>query len=362
MNDFTISEIIVPASIDAPDAADFVAMVDLGNALMTGTIGTEDDVYDAAEQLQWWQTQQYMKRRGLLALRDGQLLGYAVCEWHDEQDSPAAWLTVEVAEGARKRGVGSALYDGIVRMAQDAGKTAMQLYVMHNADTSGERLDSPTGFGSVAIDDPGTRFLLARKFAFMQVERLSRLPLPAASSEFLATALAAAGGDYRTITWTGVTPDEWLGDIAVLRSAMATDAPWAGIQPDESDWDADRVKYRDQSEISETRTLLSSAMQHVPTGGLVGFTQLSVPVEKSRSVSQYDTLVLQGHRGHRLGMLLKAANLIALEELWPGHPSVSSYNAEENRPMLSVNEQLGFVPIGYVGCWRLDLPSPPAGL
>jgi hypothetical protein len=70
---------------------------------------------------------------------------------------------------------------------------------------------------------------------------------------------------------------------------------------------------------------------------------------------QGDTIVLREHRGHRLGMLLKLANLDHLQRLAPGHPSVTTYNAEENRHMLSVNEDVGFVAWGYEGAWQKEL-------
>ena len=53
--------------------------------------------------------------------------------------------------------------------------------------------------------------------------------------------------------------------------------------------------------------------------------------------------------------LLKVENLLALERTLPGRPSVLTWNAEENRAMLDVNEAVGFVPIGYEGAWRKDL-------
>ena len=98
-----------------------------------------------------------------------------------------------------------------------------------------------------------------------------------------------------------------------------------------------------------------ATVEHVPSGHLVGFTVLSVPRQLHRAVAQYATLVLKEHRGHKLGMLLKVANLQHLERVKPGHASVTTFNAEENRFMLDVNEAVGFVPIGVESAWRKDL-------
>ena len=99
----------------------------------------------------------------------------------------------------------------------------------------------------------------------------------------------------------------------------------------------------------------AAAVEHIPTGRLVGYTILSVPRQAHRAVDQYATIVIREHRGHRLGMLLKVGNLAHLARVRPGHPSVMTFNAEENRFMLDVNEAVGFVPVANESAWRKDL-------
>ena len=70
---------------------------------------------------------------------------------------------------------------------------------------------------------------------------------------------------------------------------------------------------------------------------------------------QWDTLVLADHRGHRLGQLVKAANLRALRAGLPQVRRVVTWNAESNAPMLRVNRALGFEPVGRMVEWQKSL-------
>jgi GNAT superfamily N-acetyltransferase len=227
-----------------------------------------------------------------------------------------------------------------------------------SAQGGGEQLVPPTGAGAIPALNREVRFLLDRGWRLEQVERGSRIPLPIDPAELAArrtTAEQAAGPDYGVHTWSARTPERWLDDQAHLHTRMSTDAPSAGLEEPEDVWDAERVREHDQRTGDTARVVLTAVAEHIPSGRLVAFTQLAVPRDLARPVSQEDTLVLREHRGHRLGMLLKVANLQHLEQNAPGHPSVLTWNAEENRAMLDVNEAVGFEPIGYEGAWRKDL-------
>ena len=218
----------------------------------------------------------------------------------------------------RRRGTGTALADQVETLAIEDHRTNLVVYAVSKA-AAGERLRSPTGFGSVPAANAEVRFLLDRGFRLEQVKRASRLALPVVADivdGLVEQSQQRAGTDYRLHPWSGRTPDRWLDDMALLFTRMSTDAPSAR---------------------------------------LAGMTELGVPAEPDRPVSQNDTIVLEEHRGHRLGMLLKAANIRHLQSTAPGHPSIITFNAEENRYMIEVNEAVGFLATGCEGAWKKNL-------
>lgn len=355
MSAFTIDELPIPESLDGEHGDTFREMVDVRNTIEADTIGNRDLNYAADELLPFWRNQRYEPMRVLVARVDRRVVARAVFELQAEKSAEASFISVEVLPEHRRQGIGSALYDRLLDWTEQAGMRVMQSYVLHRADYAGPRLPAPTGYGSVPADDPGSRFLLARGFSLEQVDRMSRLPLPVDPGVIetnLRLASRAAGPDYSLVHWVGRTPDDLVDDLARLRQRMSVDAPAAGLAYAEEEWDAERIRTTDELAAQSPRVLLYTAVRHEPSGRLVGFTELSAPPELTRPVDQGDTLVIREHRGHRLGMLLKVANLRHLEQVRPGHPSVITFNAEENRYMLAVNEAVGFVAAGYEGGWK----------
>lgn len=352
---FTLDELVIPTSTKSESYPDFDRVTVVNNTVEALSYGTTDLGYQSEEHLPHY-NDPFNPRRILVARVDGEIVGAAFYETvSEDDDKDSAWITVQVLPEFRGRGIGTALADRAEAIATDDGR-AKALAFMGVQDVPGERLAPPTGFGSVPAAQRDVRFALARGYSFEQVERISRLPLPVDGlDELVDRAAAASGPDYRALQWVGRAPEHWREDFAVLATRMSTDAPSAGLETPEDVWTVERIAAAAERDKDNPRTRLETVIEHVPSGRLVGFTVLSVPAEQGRPVDQWATLVLKEHRGHRLGMLLKVANLQFLQEVAPGHPSVITFNAEENRHMLSVNESVGFVPIGSEAAWRKDL-------
>jgi GNAT superfamily N-acetyltransferase len=361
MTDFTIERVFIPPYIDHPDRADFLATADVRNASEAEGYGTDELSVTGAELLPVWLDRDYEPKQ-LFAVRvDGRIVARAIFETRPEAEGQMAWIDVQVHPQFRRRGIGTALADHLEALAVEDHRSKLVAHAASRA-TTGPRLESPTGFGSVPSGfgsvpsgNAEVRFLLRRGFRLEQVEHASRLELPVPDGVIdglVEHSRRTAGADYILHRWIGRTPDRWLDDMALLFTRMSTDAPSAGVEEPEDVWTRQRLlDYENRAEAS-TKTSVVSVVEHLPTGRLAGLTELGVPAEFQRSVSQNDTIVLTEHRGHRLGMLLKAANIRHLQSVAPGHPSIITFNAEENRHMLDVNEIVGFTPMGCEGAWR----------
>ena len=74
--------------------------------------------------------------------------------------------------------------------------------------------------------------------------------------------------------------------------------------------------------------------------------------ERPTELLQWNTLVHPDHRGHRLGLAMKVANLDALQQEYPQAVLAHTWNAKVNAPMLAVNTTMGFRPVEYLGEWQ----------
>jgi GNAT superfamily N-acetyltransferase len=354
MTDYTITRLVIPESLEDAGAADFIASCGLVNRVTESILGSRDFALEPAERLPFAKQTDW-SRAYFIAKAEGQVVGLSGYEAQRSDDAKECWIELHVDEAHRRAGIGSALLDRIIETAQTEAKTQIFARVFTRNDLPGPRMDAGSGFGSVAADDTGPSFSLVRDFTLEQVGQINRLALPverAVFDERVAAARAGYGDEYELLRWSGRTPEEHLAGMAALSTAMSTADPHGDLDVTEDVWDADRLRESEERESASPRTRLTAVARHVASGELVAFTTLDVPPEAARPVNQWATLVADGHRGKRLGLAIKLENLRQLMDDFPGHPSVTTINAEENEFMIAVNRSVGFATVGRGGIFR----------
>ncbi len=356
----TLSELIVPERIGAPGSAVFEELVAMVNGISVELWGNHDFVYSAEAELPAFRPQEFLERITFFARLDGIMVGRVIAEFPLEPDAVTATVLVDVVPAARGRGIGSVLLAKGEELVADGGRTRISTYTEYPAATlsGGDPLIRPeVGPNGVPAGSSDTRFALAHGYRLGQIERSSELPLPLPPGrldELYAAASSAAGSHYRVLGWWRHAPEEYVAEFAALRARMTRDVPQSGIALDDEVWTPSRVRELEQLMIDRGEPFLCSVALHVPSGRLVAYTDLVVP-EGGGKVEQHDTLVVKEHRGHRLGMLVKAENIRRLALIQPDATRILTWNADENEHMLAVNDAFGFRLHGLVGNWQKSL-------
>lgn len=247
-----------------------------------------------------------------------------------------AMLWLNVLAGHRGRGIGSALLAEAERIGAEHGRTTF----MGEAEWAEGAADLSESWAT------------KRGYASAQVVLRSEMAFPA-DRVALESVLAEPGAeDYVIESFVDEAPEAWLDDLAVLQVRMSTDAPQDDLDYEEEVWDAERLREQLDSVRQAGRRIVETVARHVPTGQIVAFTQITTPPSEPELGYQQDTLVLKEHRGHALGLRLKAANGLLLMDELPHVRTVRTWNAASNEHMLAVNRRLGYVVDGYSREWQ----------
>lgn len=348
---------MLPARADAAPSAVVREYADVRNRSIRDVSGRDDDALTPEELLPILRTTPDVTRQQWTVSNDAATVGVATLNVMADGGGRTAISIISLLRSAWSQGIGSAVLPHITEEARAAGVDRLLAWVEHPTDSDAEPLPSPTGFGEIPKDH-SARFLLRHGYTLEQVERVSMLtwsePLVHRIRNLRASAEHRASG-YRVVQWMLPTPDEHVAGYAWMKQHMSTDVPDAELGMPTEKWDADRVARHDDRYGQAGKSVLVTAAQHIATGELCAYNELSIGADAASVTNQEDTLVLSSHRGHRLGMLVKTAGLLTWHEQHPESPSVITYNAEENRPMLDINETIGFAPISYEGAWKREL-------
>lgn len=333
----------VPVDLSAGDGL-FERWVQAQTAVAEATFGDRHTAYSADELRAQIRLTTGHDIELVAAVRDGVVVGAGRIDMPLRDNPSVAMLTVAVPPEHGRRRVGAALLAELEARALAAGRTT---FISESEE-------------AVEGTDPALTFAPAHGYAAALTELRSDLEVPADLDAVLGPLEAdahehAAGYELRT-WWDGV-PKEWLAQRAELSTRMSTDAPSGELDVEQEAWDEERVLEGERIAREQRRRVVETVAVEAATGRLVAFTILAVADHTPQTAYQWDTLVLREHRGHRLGQLVKAANLRALLTERPQVRRVVTWNAGVNEPMLRVNRAMGFEVVGAMTEWQKQLPS-----
>jgi GNAT superfamily N-acetyltransferase len=251
-----------------------------------------------------------------------------------------------VHPGHRRRGFGSALLEHIEAEARRRGRRVL-------TGLTGWASDA----GSEGTGASGPEFARARGYdlALSEVQRELPLPVDEALLRRLADEAAGAHASYTLRSWAGPVPDDLLQGWAELTSTIVTEAPTGELEVEAEAVSTDAVREREAVLAKQGRTKFNTVAVSA-AGEVVAYTDLATSIHDPLRAYQWGTLVHREHRGHRLGVAVKVANLRLLQRERPVIERLTTYNAEVNEHMIGVNEALGFRPVARLGDFQKRLP------
>ena len=253
-------------------------------------------------------------------------VGTAAIEASDYDNLEMAWLSVRVAPAHRRRGLGRAMLRDLEAIAGEMGRPLLLV----------DGWDGPATLGFAAATE------FERKSA--EIRRL-QVVADAPDPRPLRDEALAHGGDYELLRVDGYAPDDLLPGLVELTAAI-NDAPFDDLEWEDEVYSVERVRAYERAQIESGHRFRRIVARHRRTGEPAGHTVMVVDAEQPEITEQHDTSVVRAHRGHRLGLLLKAEMMLWLAGEEPQVERVYTGNAESNRYMIAVNERLGYRPVG----------------
>jgi GNAT superfamily N-acetyltransferase len=263
-------------------------------------------------------------RRVLLAAREGdRIVGTADLGLTQQDNLHLADLEVRVLPEARRRGIGTALHDEVVRLARAEGRTTFL----------GE-VNQPS------VDEISGAIAFARRHGFEAVHQEDHLVLELPCPPERLASLPSGVEGYEIVTWSDRAPDDLVDAYAAMLTQMGTDHPTGEVDHTPVVIDVARIR-EGEKRLAEAYLDVVAAARRISDGVLGGYTLMHLAHDEGFAV-QDDTLVMPEHRGHGLGLALKVTVLRLLSAHHSERRVVHTWNAVDNTFMQRINRELGF--------------------
>ncbi|MFD5632795.1 GNAT family N-acetyltransferase [Streptomyces sp. NPDC127077] len=245
-----------------------------------------------------------------------------------------AELEIAVHPAERRAGVGGALLAAALTAAREDGRRSL--------------------VARVTAGSPGEPFLAAQGFRPVLALTFARLALPDLDLAAVTEIAERPHPGYALTSWEGVVPTELAHTFADSRRAM-DDMPMEGSDHGFDAWDVERVVAVAEAVLARGEALRTVAVVDRSDGSVVGFSELVVPGDGRGNAQHYGTGVLPEHRGHGLGLWMKAESIRGARLRYPELSGLLTDTADSNTYMIGINEALGYRPTHRELEYRLDL-------
>jgi GNAT superfamily N-acetyltransferase len=272
-----------------------------------------------------------------LAYEDDDVVGTASLELDRWDNDHMGMVFCTVHPAYWRRGIGTALLDAQAGFAREQDRSL--LLTFGNQGTPAEALKLEYGFE--VAQQMAQRRLYPRQ---IDVDRIAGM---VADAEKMSE-------DYELVRLDGAAPDEWLGELVDLFEAI-NDAPTDAMEVQPDSFPVERIRRYESAMAHRRQHLYRLMARHKETGAWAGHTIVCVDEHCPGFAMQEDTSVVSAHRGHRLGMLLKATMLLWLRDAQPTLETIDTWNALSNRHMIAVNDELGCVVEAHGAALQLHL-------
>ncbi|MEZ5245089.1 MAG: GNAT family N-acetyltransferase [Acidimicrobiales bacterium] len=166
--------------------------------------------------------------------------------------------------------------------------------------------------------------------------------------------------DVEIVRWVDACPDEYMTPWIESQMAM-NDMPHEGL--DINDWNVDVDDVRQEEETMRTLGLRVMSVLALDDGGrAAGHTRVHVNPTRPSASYQWDTAVVDRHRGRGIGKRVKAEMWRWLRTEEPDATRLTTGNAQSNDAMLAINVAMGYEPVIEYGAWQTSLAEMRAAL
>jgi mycothiol synthase len=255
---------------------------------------------------------------------------------NDPLNAHVAWTEISVHPDHRRKGLGRAVFADLVTQSEGQHPELLFMGITNDRVASGEPFLK--ALGAQAGLPMKTNQLALVDVARTQVADWARLD--------------PAG--YRLERVDDVVPAKLVAPY-IQASDGINDMPKGDLKM--GDWKLTEEQVRDrESWFTQTgiqwRLLVAI---HEATGEGAGFTDITYDPKQPWVIWQQGTAVTRGHRGHRLGLWMKAVMLDRILRELPEAQYIRTGNANTNSQMLGINTQLGFRLAWQSILWQLPI-------